>query len=56
MYQQSADYAEARAKQSMPVVFREIPGADHFSILGDMERADGLITVSLRELKTEAGL
>ena len=56
MYQQSADYAEARAKQSLPVAFREIPDADHFSILGDLEHADGLLVAILRELMAEAGL
>lgn len=56
MLQQSADYAEARAQQGLPAILREIPGADHFSILDEMERSDGLIVDILRELQANAGL
>ena len=56
MRQQSADYAEARSRQGLPALFREIPGADHFSILDEMERSDGLIVDILRELRANAGL
>jgi arylformamidase len=56
MLQQSADYAEARTQQGFPTLLREIPGADHFSILDEMERSDGLIVDALRELKGTAGL
>jgi arylformamidase len=56
MLQQSADYAAARSRQGRPALLREIPGANHFSILDEMERSDGLIVDILRELKTNAGL
>ena len=55
MVQQSADYAQALARQSWPVQFREIPGADHFSVLDEMEKSDGLIVGILRELAATAG-
>lgn len=56
MLQQSADYAAARYRQGQPALLREIPGANHFSILDEMERSDGPIVDILRELKTNAGL
>jgi arylformamidase len=56
MLQQSADYAEARCRQGLSARLREIPGADHFSILDEMERSDGLIVDILRGLKADAGL
>jgi arylformamidase len=56
MLQQSADYAAARSRQGRPALVREIPGANHFSILDEMERSDGLIVDILRELKANAGL
>jgi arylformamidase len=56
MVQQSADYAQALARQGWPVQFREIPGADHFSVLDEMERSDGAIVAILRDLRTAAGL
>ena len=56
MYQQSADYAAERAKRGLPVAFHEIPGADHFSILEDMERADGRLTAIVREAVSAADL
>ena len=56
MYQQSADYAAERANRGLPVAFHEIPGADHFSILEDMERADGRLTAIVREAVSAADL
>jgi arylformamidase len=56
MRQQSADYAGARSRQGLPALLREIPGADHFSILDEMERSDGLIVDILRQLQADAGL
>jgi arylformamidase len=56
MVQQSTDYAQALAQQGRPVRFREIPGADHFSILDEMAKSDGAIVEMLRELRTAAGL
>jgi arylformamidase len=54
MVQQSADYARALAQQDWPVQFREIPAADHFSVLNELEKSDGLIVGILRELHTAA--
>ena len=56
MYQQSADYAAERAKCGLPVAFHEIPGADHFSILEDLERADGRLMAIVREAVAAADL
>jgi arylformamidase len=56
MVQQSADYAQALARQGWPVQFREIPGADHFSVLDELEKSDGAIVGILRELRAAAGL
>ena len=56
MRQQSADYAGARSRQGLPALLREIPSADHFSILDEMERSDGLIVDILRQLQADAGL
>lgn len=56
MLQQSTDYAEACAQQSLPATLCEIPGADHFSILDEMERRDGLIVDILRKLQASARL
>ena len=56
MYQQSADYAAERAKCGLPVAFHEIPGADHFSILEGMERADGRLMAIVREAVAAADL
>jgi arylformamidase len=56
MVQQSADYARALGQQGWPALFREIPAADHFSILEEMEKSDGLIVGILRELAATAGL
>lgn len=56
MYQQSADYAAERAKCGLPVAFHEIPGADHFSILEGLERADGRLMAIVREAVAAADL
>ena len=56
MYQQSADYAVERAKSGLPVVFHEIPDADHFSILESMEHGDGRLTAIVREAVAAADL
>ena len=54
MVQQSADYARALRQQGWPAQFHEIPGADHFSVLNELEKSDGLIVGILRELQTAA--
>jgi arylformamidase len=56
MVQQSVDYAQALRQQGWPVLFREIPGADHFSVLDEVEKSDGAIVGILRELRATAGL
>lgn len=55
MIAQSADYAQVRAKQGALTLYREIPDANHFSILDEMERSHGSIAETLRELRTKAG-
>jgi arylformamidase len=56
MVQQSADYAQMLTQHGWPVQFGEIAGADHFSILEEMEKDDGAITGILRDLRAAAGL
>jgi arylformamidase len=56
MYQQSMDYARERIKCGLPVVFDEIPEADHFSILEDTARSDGRLTALVREAVVAAGI
>jgi arylformamidase len=56
MVQQSADYSRALRQQGWPVLFHEIPAADHFSVLDELEKSDGQIVGILRELGTTAGL
>jgi arylformamidase len=50
MHQQSTDYADACSARGLPVTFREVAGANHFSILDDMARPDGKITGMVRDL------
>ena len=50
--QQSAAFAGHRAVLGLPVTYEEIPGANHFSILDEMERPDGRATTLIRELLT----
>ena len=40
---QSSEFACAREKAALPGEFAEIPGADHFSILEQLERPDGML-------------
>ena len=47
---QSAAYAAHRAMQGLPLSYEEIPGADHFTILDEMERPDGRVTRLIVEL------
>ena len=48
MRRQSADYAAACVAGGLPVVFCEVPGADHFTILDEIARPDGRFTAILR--------
>jgi acetyl esterase/lipase len=47
---QTADFAGHRARYGLPVTYEEIPGADHFSIMGEMLSPQGRITTLIRQL------
>jgi arylformamidase len=47
---QTADFAGHRAKYGLPVVSEEIPGADHFTIMGELLSPAGRITTLVRQL------
>jgi arylformamidase len=47
---QTADFAGHRAKYGLPVTYEEIPGANHFSIMGEMMSPTGRITTLIRQL------
>jgi arylformamidase len=48
--QQTANFAAHRAKYGLPVSYEEIPGADHFTIMDQMLRPDGQITLMIRQM------
>lgn len=41
---QSADYAVHRAKLALPVYYQEVKGANHFTVLNELYKPDGVIT------------
>lgn len=47
---QTADFAGHRARYGLPVTYEEIPGADHFTIMPEMQSPTGRITTMIREL------
>jgi arylformamidase len=47
---QTADFAGHRAKYGLPVSYEEIPGADHFTIMGELLSPTGRITTLIRQL------
>jgi acetyl esterase/lipase len=47
---QTADFAGHRASYGLPVIYEEIPGADHFSIMKEMAAPRGRITTLIRQL------
>jgi acetyl esterase/lipase len=47
---QTADFAGHRAKYGLPVAYEEIPGANHFTIMDEMQSPNGRITTMIREL------
>jgi arylformamidase len=47
---QTADFAGHRSKYGLPVTYEEIPGADHFTIMGELLSPTGRITMLVREL------
>lgn len=48
--QQTADFAAHRAAHGLPVSYEEIPGANHFSIMAELEKPEGRITTLIREI------
>jgi acetyl esterase/lipase len=48
--QQTADFACHRARYGLPVSYEEIPGANHFTIMPEMQSPKGRITSLIREL------
>ena len=47
---QTADFAGHRATHRLPVTYEEIPGADHFTIMHEMQSPKGRITTLIRQL------
>jgi acetyl esterase/lipase len=47
---QSADFAGHRAKHGLPVMYEEIPGANHFSIMDELVSPAGRIATLIRQL------
>jgi arylformamidase len=47
---QTADFAGYRAKYGLPVIYEEIPGADHFTILKELISPTGRIVTLIRQL------
>jgi arylformamidase len=47
---QTADFAGHRANYGLPVTYEEIPGADHFTIMGELLSPTGRITTLVRQL------
>jgi arylformamidase len=47
---QTADFAGHRANYGLPVMYEEIPGADHFTIMGELLSPTGRITTLVRQL------
>ena len=52
---QTADFAAHRANHGLPVVYEEIPGADHFTIMPEMQSPKGRITNLIRWLMEYTG-
>jgi arylformamidase len=48
--QQTADFAGHRAKYGLPVIYEEIPSADHFTIMNELISPAGRITTLVRQL------
>jgi arylformamidase len=48
--QQTADFAAYRARHGLPVVYEEIPGTNHFTIMDEMRKPDGRITTMIRQV------
>jgi arylformamidase len=50
--QQTADLAGFRASHGLQVSYEEIPGADHFSIMQELESPTGRITTLIKQMVT----
>ncbi|HEY8333484.1 MAG TPA: alpha/beta hydrolase [Tardiphaga sp.] len=48
--QQTADMAAFRASQGLPVTYEEIPGANHFTIMAELESPTGRITTLIKQM------
>jgi arylformamidase len=48
--QQTADFAAYRAQHRLPVIYQEIPGANHFTIMDEMALPSGRITTLIRQV------
>ena len=47
---QTADFAAYRAKSGSPVIYEEIPGTNHFTIMDEMAQPNGRITAMIRQV------
>jgi arylformamidase len=47
---QTADFAGYRVRHGLPVIYEEIPGANHFTIMDEMASPSGRITTLIREV------
>jgi len=48
--QQTADFAAYRVRHGLPVIYEEIPGANHFTIMDEMAKSTGRVTMMVREV------
>ena len=51
---QSADYTAHRARYGLPVIYQEIPGANHFTMMDELASPSGRLTALARQLFAEA--
>ncbi len=51
---QTADFAGYRVAHGLPVIYEEIPGANHFTIMDEMASPTGRITTMIREVLERA--
>lgn len=47
---QSADYAAHRASYGLPVIYEEMPGANHFTMMDELASPSGRLTMLVRRL------
>lgn len=47
---QSADFAAHRAMHGLPVIYEEIPGANHFTMMNELASSTGRLTTLVRQL------